>query len=291
LDPVLKSASRTRLWAVDKVILTYLAFTTALLLGGWREIPGAATLLAIHIAAVALVLIEVKLPNPTTFLFRYWYPLPYVSACYREMAILIPAIRHTSADMWLVSLDYRVWGVHPTVWLERIQSPGLTEFLQTAYTLFVPAVLFVAVALWAQRRYREFQYYALLIALGYLVSYVGYFFVPARGPRFVLKHLQHIPLQGMWLFHSMQSSLDRLESAAYDCFPSGHTELTMLAWWSSRLLGKRVFWVYFGYTLSIIFGTVYLRYHYTVDVLAGALTAIALIVATPYIFRKLQERA
>ncbi len=69
-------------------------------------------------------------------------------------------------------------------------------------------------------------------------------------------------------------TLDRLESAHYDCFPSGHTELTILAWWGSRMVSKRLFWVYFAYTPSIIFATVYLRYHYTVDVLAGAFVAI-----------------
>jgi membrane-associated phospholipid phosphatase len=292
LDPVLKAhAAGTRLWAVDKLIVAYFAFTTVLILGWWRGIPEAGALFAWHVAAIALLLFEIKRPNSTSWIFRYWYPLPYVAACYKEMAILIPPIRRASADQWLADLDFRLWGVHPTVWLERIQTPWLTEFLQIVYTLFVPAVLLVAFLLWHQRRYREFQYYAFLIALGYLVSYVGYLLVPARGPRFLLKHLQHIPLQGLWLFRGMQNTLDRLESAHYDCFPSGHTELTILAWWSSRMAGNRLFWVYFAYTPSIIFATVYLRYHYSVDVLAGAMVAIALILATPSIYRRLQERA
>ena len=75
----------------------------------------------------------------------------------------------------------------------------------------------------------------------------------------------------------MQSALDRLESAHYDCFPSGHTELTILAWWGSRMVSKRLFRVYFAYTPFIIFATVYLRYHYTVDVLAGIASAAVLI--------------
>jgi len=95
----------------------------------------------------------------------------------------------------------------------------------------------------------------------------------------------------LWGFHAMQGTLDRLESAHYDCFPSGHTELTILAWWSSRKLGNRLFWLYFAYTPSIIFATVYLRYHYSVDVLAGAIVAVALILAAPSIYRRLQERA
>ena len=281
----------TEFWAVDKIILAYYGFTTILIAGGYSKIPQAPWLLAWHAIGIGFIIFAARYKSPATRIFRYWYPLPYVSFSYKEMALLIPAIRRTNADQWLADLDFHIWGVHPTVWLERVQSPALTEFLQIVYTLFVPAVLLVAFVLWWRRRYRDFQYYAFLIALGYLVSYVGYLLVPARGPRFLLQHLQHVPLQGVWLFHGMQTTLDRLESAHYDCFPSGHTELTILAWWSSRMAGNRLFWVYFAYTPTIIFATVYLRYHYTVDVLAGVVVAAVLIATSPWIYRRLQERA
>ena len=278
-----------RFWAVDRLILAYYAVTTALIVGWWSKVPSAPWLFAWHLSAIALVLFEVKRPNLTSWAFRHWYPLPYVAACYKEMAVLIPAIRHSDADQWLADLDFRIWHVHPTVWLERIQSPALTEFLQFAYTLFVPAVLWVAFLIWRRRKFKEFQYYAFLIALGFLVSYVGYVIVPARGPRFLLRHLQNIPLQGLWLFRGMQTALDRLESAHYDCFPSGHTELTILAWWGSRLVSNRLFRIYFAYTPFLIFATVYLRYHYTVDVLAGACVAGVLILYGPVLYGKLSK--
>ncbi len=280
----------TGFWAVDKVILTYFAFTSLLIVGWWREVPEAPALFAAHVIAVTVMLIEVKRPNSGSWVFRNWYPLLYVASCYKEMAILIPPIRGTDSDRWLADLDFRIWHANPTVWLERIYSPLLTEYLQVVYTLFVPAVLLVAFILWKRGKYPEFQYYAFLIALGFLTSYIGYLIVPARGPRFLLKALQHMPLQGMWGFDGMQHALDRLESAHYDCFPSGHTELTILAWWGSRMLSNRWFRVYFAYTPSIIFATVYLRYHYTVDVMAGALVAIVLIAASPSLYRFLQER-
>jgi membrane-associated phospholipid phosphatase len=279
----------TRFWAVDKVILTYLAFTTVLILGWWSGIEGAAALFAVHVLAAGLLIFEVKRPNPTSWGFRNWYALPYVASCYKEMALIIPAVRKTDADQWLSNLDFRLWGAHPTVWLERIQTPALTEFLQVIYTLFVPAVLLIPFLIWQRRRYGEFQYLAFLIALGYLASYVGYLLVPARGPRFLLKDLQHVPLQGLWLFKGMQAALDRLESAHYDCFPSGHTELTILAWWCSRTISKPLFWAYLAYTLLIIFATVYLRYHYTVDLLAGIAVAATLISFAPLLYRKLSK--
>ena len=186
-------------------------------------------------------------------------------------------------DAELAHIDLAFWGANPTIWLERFRSPALAEVLQIVYALFVPAVLLMAVLLWRQKRFCEFRYYAFLIASGFLVSYVGYFLAPARGPRFLLHDLQTYDLRGLWLFNGLRSLLDHIESAHYDCFPSGHTELTILAWWGSRMISTNLFRGMFAYTLGIIFATVYLRYHYTVDVLAGAIVAGALILMAPRI--------
>ena len=279
--------SAERFWAVDKVVLAYLAIIGALIVGFWDRVPAAWFWFAVHVVCAGVVVAAVKRPGRVSRVFRHWYPLLYVSICYREMSILIPAIRGTDADAWLAHLDFDIWHANPTVWLERIQDRPFTEFLQIVYTLFIPAVLFVAWRFWARREYEEFRFYAFVIATGFLASYIGYFLVPARGPRFELRDLQHVPLQGMFVFGMLQSSLDRLESAAYDCFPSGHTELVILAWWGSRRLSKPWSWVYFVYAVCIIFSTVYLRYHYTVDIAAGMLLAGVLILATPALYRRL----
>ncbi len=280
----------SRFWAVDKIILAYFAFSVVILLGWGSHIEYAGWLLAANLLGGASIIYEVKRPNASSWIFRNWYPLPYVASCYKEMALFIPGVRHSDADRWLSSLDYRIWGAYPTVWLERIHTPVLTEFLQVVYTLFIPAVLYICFVLWRREQFADFQYYGFLIAAGFLTSYLGYLLVPARGPRFLLKDLQHFPLQGLWLFQGMQKALDRLESAHFDCFPSGHTELTILAWWGSGMVSKRYFRVYFAYTPCIIFATVYLRYHYTVDLLAGAATAATLIVAAPVLYRRLSPR-
>lgn len=275
-------------WPVDKLITGYLAASGALIAAGFSRVPGCAWLLAIHVAAIALVAAAIRTslkpdsaPGKLQDLFRHWYPLFYVAACYKEMSILIPAIRGVDFDAEVARLDYALWGAHPTVWLERLYNPWLTELLQLAYTLFVPCVLLVAALLWIGRRRADFRYYAFVVSLGFLASYVGYFIVPVRGPRFCLAHLQHVNLSGLWLFDAMQHALDRLESAHYDCFPSGHTELTLIAWWSSRRISMKLFGVYSVYTLLIILATIYLRYHYTVDVFAGAALAAVVLAVAP----------
>jgi membrane-associated phospholipid phosphatase len=293
-------------WPVDKVFLVYLSGIGALIAANFARVPDAGWLLAGHALGLALIVAAGGAARPiraAARVFHYWYPLAYIPLCYKEMALLIPSIRGVDFDAALARLDHRLWGADPVVWLERLQSPWLTEYLQFAYTLFIPCVVLVGVWLWlvgrrfqahagfpagfgggAARKRRptghEFRFYAFVITLGFLGSYLGYFLVPVRGPRFYLAALPHAPLAGVWMFDTLQHLLDHLESAHYDCFPSGHTALTMIACWGSRRISPRVFLGFCLYTASIVFATVYLRYHYTVDVLAGAgLAAVVLLVA------------
>lgn len=284
-------------WPADKIIFAYSGLMCAIELVWFRQIPDALWLLALHAIAIVLIVLaarsvfrrQLATPGPV-WAFRHWYPLLYVACCYREMAMIIAGIRHNHADWALAAIDHAFWGVYPTVWLERLYSPAFTEFLQIVYTLFLPVALLVPFVIWCKKRYSEFRYMAFLLSLGFLVSYLGYLAVPAHGPRFLLTELQHVPLKGLWLFQSMQATLNRLETDHYDCFPSGHTEMTILACWLSRSISKRLFWVYFMYTLCIVFATVYLRYHYTADLLAGVVVALVLILGTPALYRVLSEK-
>jgi len=275
-------------WPVDKVILGYFGAAAVIELIWWSRLPNPMELLIAHVVGILIITLMIRRPaNAALHFFHYWYPLFYVFYCYKEMSILIPALRTTNADAWLAELDLAIWGANPTVWLERLRSPALVETLVIIYSGFVPCILIVAFILWKKRQFDDFRYYAFLIALGFLTSYVGYLLVPARGPRFLLRRLQTYELQGLWLFHWLTATLDRIESAHYDCFPSGHTEMTILACWGSRAISLNLFRIMFVYTLGVVFATVYLRYHYTVDVLAGAIVAGGLIAIAPRIYRAL----
>jgi membrane-associated phospholipid phosphatase len=207
------------------------------------------------------------------------------------MALFIKAVRTTDADQWLADTDFRIWGVHPSVWLERFQYPVAVEVLQICYSLFVPGVLLVAILLWRKSRLDDFRHYAFLIALGFLTSYLGYILLPARGPRFLFASLQTLERHGLWIGDGLRKLNDTLESAHYDCFPSGHTELTILAWWGSRSISRNLSRFMCVYLVSVVLATIYLRYHYTVDVLAGILVAWVVILVSPRLYTWLSGRA
>src|SRR5437879_2339420 len=123
----LLSMARADWWPIDKVILAYFGVSTAVELACWSRLPNPCELLIVHLAgALLIVLAAFCPPGPITHVFRHWYPVFYVFYCYKEMSILIPALRSTDADAALTKLDFDVWGAHPCVWLERISSPLLT---------------------------------------------------------------------------------------------------------------------------------------------------------------------
>jgi membrane-associated phospholipid phosphatase len=284
-------AGESGFWAIDYVVISYLA-AMGLLIAVFRDrIPGAQGLLAWHFAGIAALWIAARVcpGSAAAQWFRHLYPMLYVAACYREMSVLIRSIRGIDFDAAMAQLDLRIYGAHPAVLLGRIQTPWLTEALQLAYSLFIPAVLVGGVLLWKRRQWAELRYYTFLLTLGFLVSYLGYLLVPVRGPRFHFSGVNAPPLEGLWLFDRLRTGLDWLESVHYDCFPSGHVQLTVMAWWANRRTFPVLFLMFAPYTLAVAFATVYLRYHYTIDVIAGALTAVALLWVGPRLYVKIRR--
>jgi membrane-associated phospholipid phosphatase len=60
-----------------------------------------------------------------------------------------------------------------------------------------------------------------------------------------------------------------------DAFPSGHAAVALLCLFRARRVSARLAWCYVPLVAGIIFSTVYLHYHYVVDVLGGAVLACA----------------
>jgi membrane-associated phospholipid phosphatase len=89
------------------------------------------------------------------------------------------------------------------------------------------------------------------------------------------------------LFETIHDTLNKLEVKTYDAFPSGHTELTLLVLYYAQRFHRRTFWWILPAGSALIISTVYLRYHYVVDVIAGAFLALAIILIAKPLYRRL----
>jgi membrane-associated phospholipid phosphatase len=267
----------------DKVVIAYLAIISALIVISTPRVPNGWLLLAAHAAVVAGILALAKYTGRDS-LARGWYAVALVPLTYKELTYLIPLLHPRSFDGELAAIDYRMFGVHPTIWLERFMSPLLTEVLQLSYTTYYFLPLLLGGVLWRKRLFDKFHFLLFVIVLGFYLSYLGYIAVPATGPRFLpeIQQQQTRPLSGVLLFDEIHALLNRLEGKTYDAFPSGHTELTLLVLFYARRFHRPTFWALLPAGVGLIISTVYLRYHYVIDVIAGAVLALIIIaVARP----------
>lgn len=195
-------------------------------------------------------------------------PLFFVTTIYEFLGGIIPYLR-PDVDNLLIKIDFALFGVYPTVWLERFFTPWLADILALAYAAyyFIPVILIIILYVWGKEE--EFARTICTLVFGYYISYVGYIIMPAIGPRFVLASLQHVPLRGGAILNSMITILNVLEGNPRDCFPSGHTQMVLISLWFAFIYRRPLFWIYLPISILLIFSTIYLRYHYVIDVLAG----------------------
>lgn len=204
--------------------------------------------------------------------FRDWYVPIFLIVIFLENRRLVPLINPHDQDTLLIGIDRLFFlGRDPTLLMERITCPALSEFLQLGYTsfYFLPLVLCV-IMYFKQGDRTEFHIAASSILAGFYLSYLGYYLTPAIGPRFTLDHVQTVPLSGMFLFDALRSTLDQVEGLMRDCCPSGHTAISLLSALLAGRYAPRFFPAACIWSATIVFSSVYLRYHYVVDLMAGA---------------------
>jgi membrane-associated phospholipid phosphatase len=278
----------------DKVVIGYLAIVAALVSGSAKRIPEWWLIIVLHMLAIAAIIGLAKLHRrsaasfrPRVALLRGWYPLVLVPLTYKELTHLIPQIHPRDFDWELAAIDYRLFGVHPTVWLEQFTSPPLTEFFQLSYVTYYFMPLALGIVFWRKAWFERFHFLLFVLVLGFYLSYLGYIAVPAIGPRFILADQQTAPLTGLLAFDWIRRTLDQAEGITRDCFPSGHVELTLLVIYCALRFHRRSLWWMLPSGSALIISTVYLRYHYVIDVAAGALLAGIVIAMAGPLYRLL----
>jgi membrane-associated phospholipid phosphatase len=203
---------------------------------------------------------------------RDWLPFLVFLLTYETFSTGIwKLILVADCDAQLLGLDRRLFGETPALLFQRFVTPGLSNAMAVFY--FLHLVLPPALALLLYRRRRTlFREFLLAVVLAGCLGSVGYVTVPATGPAVAFPQLFAVPLTG-GLYDPVTGILD-LARAPRDVFPSLHVGLSTIVLWygfrRSRTTGFALVPLVLGNWVS----TIYLRYHYLVDVFAGWLTAV-----------------
>jgi membrane-associated phospholipid phosphatase len=223
-------------------------------------------------------------------LIRYGTLLVALLVPYFWLQQMIPVINPTLMDQQLHSIDHLLFGGDASIWLEQFASPFSCIWLGISYYsyYYICGLFILGVLLFCRRQ-------EILVEFGFMAvgaacfSNIMYTVVPALGPYHHLAELFIAPLPEQTIVPLIHETIQF--GPLRDVFPSMHTALPLVTF----LFSVRHFrWaaVFLGLWLpNIIVSTMFLRYHYLIDVVAGIVLALVLfLMARPVVFWYQRQR-
>ncbi len=206
-----------------------------------------------------------------------FYPILFMFITFESFFMILPWFNPHNYDARLAELDFRLLGVHPTVWIERFFHPWLTDLLYVCYFLYFPLPWFLMVWLATKGKRAELDKTVFVLLLTYYLGYIGYFAVPAMGPRYYepIMRLQTEDLNGLFLSVPIRNLILFFEANKFDAFPSLHAAVTLTVIIMMYRYNKVQFYIFLPVVIGIFISVIYCRYHYFVDVVAGVLVSLA----------------
>ena len=269
-----------RLRALEAVNLAALAMLGAVTLIVWQKLadPGGILLRWALMGAFLAIIVFLtqrmeRLPKALRIATDF-YPAAFIAFVYESLGVLIAAARGRPRDDLLIAADRAILGRDITVLLQPLVSPALATFFYVAYSTYYFLPIVLGAFLWS-RDVAAARRYIFTLTICFFVSYVGYFTIPAYGPRTALFDRNAVPLDSAPVASAISRTINQLEQTKLDAFPSGHTMIAtavlIVAWRRFR----RLFWYLLPVAALLVLSTMYCRYHYVVDVIAGVVLAFA----------------
>ena len=203
-----------------------------------------------------------------------FYPLA-MNVYFQQMRSAVPALHPEKMDDALRRIDQLLLPDTPSLLLQPLVTPWATEFFSACYILFFPYLTFSLIAYFIGDLGRLRAFTVGLFSL-YGIGFLGYALVPAGGPYLALSGEFTTPLAGGPITE-WNAELVRIGSSGVDVFPSLHVAVSCFLLGFDFRHQRRRFWIYLVPCVGLWLSTIYLRYHYLIDVLFGfALAALAL---------------
>ncbi len=242
---------------------------------GFRNLAAMAYLGGVLLAAALIVLSAWTKGQLGWRLRLFYYPLA-MNAAYMHMAPVVEKIhRGPLYDALLRSIDTRLIGENLSLRLESVSRALFTEPLSFCYMLFVPYLTLSMLGYFCGPLPLLKRFYLGLFSI-YGIGFLGYTFVPAAGPYIAMTSEFHGPLAG-GLFTRLNAAMVSYGSNHVDVFPSLHCAISSYMLFFDRWYKRWRFRACAAPCVGLWISTIYLRYHYFIDVIVGfALAGFAL---------------
>jgi len=179
-------------------------------------------------------------------------------------------------DPLFIHIEETIFGFQPAIVFAQVFPQNwVAEYMHFAYASYYLLFPGLAVFLYLRREKPAFLDYMFSLCATMYVCLLTYILLPVRGaisfgPGDIQERMS-LPFTSImaWIYRHLE-----IEGAA---FPSSHVAIAAVVLYYTVRYARPAAWVVVPLVVSLIFATVYCRYHYAIDVLAGLTTAAILI--------------
>lgn len=277
---------RVELRAADGVILASLAVFSLLAVGGKAAVEGWPLLVARNFCVSAAILISAaitpRIRRPLlAFLLRTATVTLSYAYLFSAVAGLQLILHGRFRDDLVLAFETRLFGVQPTLWMERFITASLTEWMMFCYVIYVPLYPVLCAILWVKRGEAAAEEYFFTLGLANVLCDAGFILFPVASPMYWMPDRYRVPLHG-WVFTWVGELIRTRAHFVGGSLPSPHAAAATVMWVMAWKHHRPTFWVLSPVILSLYFSTFYLRYHYVTDAILGIATAgLAVLIASP----------
>lgn len=237
--------------------------------------PFAITLWTVTVAAILLGRGEILGPGKVRAVFYRLALFTPMVLSYFELRHLLPSLRPVLLDPELHAIDRVLFGTTPSVVMAQWNTRPVVEWISFFYySYFYLMIIILIPSLFFDRgqRVQELLTGAMLVCgLGHF----GYTLVPGMGPWMSIPFAEE--LHGGFWWHQVKVTVESAGSQL-DIFPSLHTAyplfFTLHAYGNRDRAPFKYVWPIIGFfALNMITATMFLRWHWGIDVIAGICVA------------------
>lgn len=219
--------------------------------------------------AAAVIAILLALSRRDSHL-RDWIPLAFTLTAFREMNLFTPAFRdHHLESSWIGYDRWLLDNAHLRAAIESL-GPVLPSYLEICYVLVYAIALISALILVLNHRRDQLNTFWFAFLAGTLASYALFPYFPSDPPRTVFAgaDLPHI----VTIFRRFNLAILGQYGIHSSVFPSAHVSAAFACAWGLFItmpVRRRFSAMVAVFAFSVAVATIYGRYHYAVDALAG----------------------
>jgi membrane-associated phospholipid phosphatase len=214
-----------------------------------------------------------------------WSPLLFLPIFHRETELLTQAFQRGPFDPLFIRLENNyfpsIMAIHDS---NRANYKLLSEFLHVCYLSFYVIIYGVPLYFYLKQDMVMFSESIFAMLLVLFLCYITHSLIPVCGPRNLFEKINDHRSEGF--FFKLVHRILEDGSTHGTAFPSGHTGIACVILLITGYFQTPLFYYIFPFGIGLIVSTIYGRFHYMLDMIAGLLYAFIAFFITIWIYHQ-----